>query len=55
LWAATIAGKQAAVRPLKRGFEPPLHIQQDPPLVRMVRHRLEYEFMIEVVEEAPDV
>jgi hypothetical protein len=32
-----------------------LHIEQDPPLVGVVRHRLQNEIMIEVVEEPFDV
>ena len=35
--------------------EPPLHIQQDPPLVGVVGHRPENEIMIKVVEEPADV
>ena len=48
-------GRQAAVRPLQRRNQPPLHIQQDPPLVGVVGDRLQDEIMIKVVEEPLDV
>ena len=38
-----------------RRFQPPLHVQQDPPLVGVVGHRPENKIMIKVVEEPADV
>jgi hypothetical protein len=55
LWAAPIPGDHSAVLPLLRRSEPPLHIQQDPPLVGVVCYRLEDQAVIKVVEEPLDV
>jgi site-specific DNA recombinase len=55
LRAAAISGLQGAVRPLERGLQPPLHIQQDPPLAGVMGHRLENQIMIEIVEEPFDI
>ena len=47
LRAAAIPGLEGAILQLQRRFEPPLHIEEDPPHVRVVSHRLQDERVIE--------
>jgi hypothetical protein len=57
LWATAIPRDQTAILSLQRRLQPPPHIQQDPPLVgaEVMRHRLDHQLVIEVVEEPFDV
>ena len=42
---------EGAVLQLQRRFQPPLHVEEDPPQVRVVSHRVQNERVIERVEE----
>jgi DNA invertase Pin-like site-specific DNA recombinase len=55
LGTPAIPRDQFATVVLQRGLQPALHIQQNPPLVGVVGHRLEDQVMVEVVEEPLDV
>ena len=46
---------QAAVRHQHRGFQPALHIQQDPFLVRVTRNRLQHQIPRHGIEEGLDI
>ena len=48
--AAAIPRDQAAVLPLQRRFQPPLHVEEDLPQLRVLRHRLEEQVVVDAVD-----
>jgi hypothetical protein len=46
---------EGAVLVLERCFQPPLHVEEDPPLPAVVSHHLQNERVIERVEERLEV
>lgn len=55
LRSPAIARAKGAVRVLQRRFQPPLDVEQEPPLTGVVSDRAQDELGIERVEERPDV
>jgi site-specific DNA recombinase len=55
LGAAAIRWSKGAVLELQRGFQPPLHVEEDPPQAGVVRDRFQNERVVERVEERPEI
>lgn len=55
LRAAAISCFEGAVLALQRCFEPPLHVEEDPPLVGVVSDRAQNERVVKRVEERPEI
>jgi site-specific DNA recombinase len=55
LRAAAIPGLQGAVLELQRRFQPPLHVEEDPPQVGVVSDRFQNERVIERVEKRLEI
>ncbi len=55
LWGSLLSWHKGSVSHLHRGFQPPLDVEQDPPLVGMVSDRLQQQIMGNAIEKVLDV
>ena len=55
LWGSPLSRRGGSVCHRHGGFEPPLDVEQHPPLVAVVSDRLHEEVMANAVEEGPDI
>ena len=55
LWGSPLSRRGGSICHRHGGFEPPLDVEQHPPLVGVVSDRLHEEVMANAVEEGPDI